>query len=141
MTDKGVGPLVWEAPVLEIEGGKYPLRKLGLTDLSRLLAIVTSASKYIDRAAVVNAGADPTTLGTFLVDWLPHAFDEIVAFLASVIGLDPGKPDPKPRKDGSDPNAGTIRDPEVFPVSALPALMRQARSTSQFAISPNRSFT
>ncbi|HUT86650.1 MAG TPA: hypothetical protein VMX15_01000, partial [Candidatus Heimdallarchaeota archaeon] len=72
MTDKGAGALVWEPPVLEIEGQRYELRKLGLTDLARLLAIVTSASKYIDRSLVTNAEANAETLGTFLIDWLPH---------------------------------------------------------------------
>ena len=123
MSDKRPGALVWEPPVLDIEGKQYELRKLGLTDLARLLAIVTSASKYIDRSLVTNADANAETLGTFLIDWLPHAFDEIVAFLASVIGLDPGRSDPKKRKDGSDPNEGTMRDPDVFPISALPVLI------------------
>ena len=79
-------------------------------------------------------------MGTFLVDACAVAYDEVVGLLASVIGLDPGISDQRMEKlreehdrrnsqrveAGKDEiqwnppsNAGTIRDPETFPLDAL----------------------
>ena len=130
MTTKGAGALLWVPPVLEIGEKKYPLRRLGLMDIERLSQIVVKASKFVDRKVMGNIDSfTAAQAGSFLVDYLPHAFDEILAFLGTVIGLDPGVPEEvvaekrKKSKEFKDPNVGTMRDPNVFPLSALPALI------------------
>ena len=110
MTEKGPTPLTWEAPEIEIEGRKYKLRRLGLLDIQRIARIYAAASAYIDRTALANINSlSPEALGTFLIDALAHALDEVIDFLASVIGLAPGT-----EKDYK----GTIRDPEIFPLGS-----------------------
>ena len=123
MNAKGSGPLVWVAPVLEIGDAKYPLRRLGLMDIEALTSIVVGASRYVDRRLI--DGMDkltPQQIGSFVIEYLPEAFDEIVAFLATVIGLDPGVSrdvvEKKHAKGKDDPNVGTIRDPNVFPLGS-----------------------
>ena len=132
MTTKGAGALVWEPPVLEIGEKKYPLRRLGLMDIERLSAIVVKASKFVDRKVIGNIESfTEAQAGSFLLEYLPNAFDEILAFLGTVIGLDPGVPEDvvaqKRKKSKAaefkDPNLGTMRDPDVFPLGALPALI------------------
>ena len=126
MSDKDRGALLFEPPTLEVEGKTYELRRLGVVDLNRLLGIVSKASKFVDRQIMANAdGLTATEAGTFLIDYLPHAFDEIVAFLANLIGLDPGYPEGKGKNKGADKNVGTMRDPDVFPISALPVLIEK----------------
>ena len=119
----GSGPLVWVAPVLEIGEERYPLRRLGLMDIEALTSIVVGASRYVDRRLV--NGMDkltPKQVGSFVIEYLPSAFDEIVEFLATVIGLDPGVSREvmakKKAKGKDDPNVGTIRDPNVFPLGS-----------------------
>jgi len=144
--------MLWVPPVLVIEDRKYPLRKLGLLDVERLGRIVTKASKTMDKVAfnavvaqrAANRGKDsedskedeitgpsPAMWMGFISDFLPQCFDEVVAFLASIIGLGPGvsedvveqKRKKSKAKEFHDPNEGTIRDPEIFPLDALPALI------------------
>lgn len=129
MTDKGAGAIVWSPPDLEIAGETYQLRRLGLVDIERLARIVAKASSFIDRSIIENVDTfTPQMAGSFLIDYLPHAFDDIVAFLATVIGLEPGYPEEaaaKKRKSGKpDPNEGTIRDPNVFPLGSELRLIR-----------------
>ena len=127
MTAKGAGPLMWVAPVLEIGEERYPLRRLGLMDIEALTSIVVGASRYVDRKLIGGLGKlSAQQLGSFVIEYLPNAFDEIVAFLATVIGLDPGfsrdvvekKRDKSKAKEFTDPNLGTIRDPNVFPLGS-----------------------
>jgi len=115
-----------------IEDREYPLRKLGLVDIGRLTRIVKKASQFIDRSIIENIDSfTPKMAGSFLIDYLPDAFDEIVAFLATVISLEPGVPEDVVKqkrkkskaKEFVDPNEGTIRDPNVFPLDALPDLI------------------
>jgi len=131
MTTKGAGALVWEPPVLEIGEKKYPLRRLGLMDIERLSAIVVKASKFVDRKVMSNIESfTAAQAGSFLLEYLPNAFDEILAFLGTVIGMDPGVPEEvveqkrkKAKGEFKDPNLGTMRDPDVFPLGALPVLI------------------
>ena len=123
MSTKGPGPLVWVAPVLEIGDVKYPLRRLGLMDIEALTSIVVGASRFVDRKLI--AGMDKLSaqqIGSFVIEYLPNAFDEIVEFLSTVIGLDPGcsrdAVEKKKSKGKDDPNIGTIRDPNVFPLGS-----------------------
>ena len=110
MTDKGAAPLTWEAPEIEIEGRVFKIRRLGLLDIQRMARIYAAASQYIDRAALANINTlSPEAVGTFMIDALAHAFDEVIDFLASVIELAPGT-----EKDYK----GTIRDPDVFPLGS-----------------------
>ena len=129
MNAKGSGALVWVPPVLEIGDAKYPLRRLGLMDIEALTSIVVKASQFVDRKLVIDAGGGIAKLtasqvGSFVIEYLPKAFDEIVEFLATVIGLDPGIPlsgiekKRKKAKEFTDPNVGTIRDPNVFPLGS-----------------------
>jgi len=140
MTTKGAGPLVWVAPVLDIAGKEYKVQKLGLPQIGYLAKIYTAYSTISARAVMLQAIKDPTLLGTFLVDACAVAYDEVVGLLASVIGLDTGISDKRMEKlreehdrrnaqraeKGDDQvawnppsNAGTIRDPETFPLDAL----------------------
>jgi len=132
MSEKGAGVLLREPPILEIDDQKYPMRRLGLLDIDRLTVILRKATKSMDKAAFDAVAADgdglsapnPSMYVGFLSEFLPVAFDEVVAFLASIIGLDPGVPfevaEKKAKSGKTDPNEGTIRDPNVFPASALP---------------------
>ena len=127
MTDKGAGALMREPPIVKIGDKKYPLRRLGLLDIERLAGIVSKVTKFIDRSIVTNIDSfTPQMAGSFLIDFLPYAFDEIVAFLATVIGLDAGVPEnivaekrkKSKAREFQDPNDGTIRDPNVFPLGS-----------------------
>jgi len=110
MTDQGAGPLVWVAPTIEIAGKDFKVRRLGLLDIQKLARIYAAASSYIDRATLANINTlSPEAIGTFMIDALAHAFDEVIDFMASVIGLAPGK---------EDDWKGTIRDPNVFPLGS-----------------------
>ena len=140
MNAKGSGPLVWVAPVLDIAGKEYTVRKLGLQQIGYVAKIYTAYSSIAARAAMLQSITDPTMLGSFLVDACAIAFDEVVGLLASVIGIDPGIPDKRIEKlreehdrrnaqrveSGNDElpwtppgNDGTIRDPNTFPLDAL----------------------
>lgn len=140
----GAAPMVWEPPVLDIIGIDgtcigWKLNKLGLPQIGHLAKIYSAFSSLSDRAAMLGAISDPTLLGTFLIDACAIAFDEVVALLASVIGMDPGVSDKRmaklreehdrrnaqrlergeeewPWKPPS--NEGTIRDPNTFPLDA-----------------------
>jgi len=123
MSTKGPGPLVRVAPVLEIGDAKYPLRRLGLMDIEALTSIVVGASRYVDRKLIDGmAKLSAQQIGSFVIEYLPNAFDEIVEFLATVIGLEPGYSREvitrKKAKGKDDPNVGTIRDPNVFPLGS-----------------------
>ena len=139
MTDKGAGPLVWEAPVLLIEGNKYKVQRLGLPQIHKVARIYAAYSAFAERAAMLGAIKSPELLGTFIIDALANAFDEVVELLASVIGIDPGIPESRIQKlkeehdrrnaqrleHGKDElpwvapsNEGTIRDPNVFPLGS-----------------------
>ena len=56
-------------------------------------------------------------IGTFVLDFIPYALDDVIDFIASLLGVPPGKPEEK-LKD-KETNAGTIRDPGVFPAPAI----------------------
>ena len=58
----------------------------------------------------------PEEVGTFILDFLPYAFDQVIDLLADLIGLAPGKTPEKLK--GDETNDGTIRDPNVFPLGA-----------------------
>ncbi len=140
---QGLEPLLYTAPVLEIAGQSYTVRRLGLLDIQRVARIFTAGAAFLNRKAL--AHADKMTreeLGTFILDFLPHAMDETIDFMASLIGLPAGIPLAKVEerlatheaqntkrtekgKKGNaeplpwvDPNVGTIRDPSVFPLGS-----------------------
>lgn len=138
--------MIWEPPVLDIAGVdgiavEYKLNKLGLVQIGYLAKIYSAFQSMADRATMLGAVSDPTLLGTFLIDAIAIAFDEVVGLLASIIGLDPGvsdkrmamlreehdrrnaqrierEEDPFPWKPLAS-NEGTIRDANTFPLDAL----------------------
>lgn len=137
---KGAAPLVWEPPVINIAGKDYTVRKLGIQQIGHVAKIYTAYSSLTARAAMLQSISDPTLLGSFLVDACAIAFDEVVGLLASVIGIDAGISDKRMDKLREEhdrrniqrveaekneiqwthpSNAGTIRDPNTFPLDAL----------------------
>jgi hypothetical protein len=125
MSVKGSGVSLWEAPVLKDVAGKdYPLRRLGLLDIERLAGITRMVSRGMDMMKFSSVDdLTPAAMVGFLIDFIPHAMDDMARFMASMIGLKPGKPfdddaDKKAKKSGADPNEGTIRDPSVFPLGS-----------------------
>ena len=126
MTDK-TKVLTQALPVLDIEGEKYPLRKLGLIDIERILVIVKKVTKSVNDLKMTSfEELTPQNAVKFLIDFMPYAMDEIVQFMGSVIGLKTGIPfDEVEKKKGKsksehpiDPNEGTMRDPNVFPLGS-----------------------
>jgi len=92
-------------------------------DIEALTSIVVGASKFVDRRLVNGIdNLSPQQIGSFVIEYLPNAFDEIVSFLATVIGIDAGYSADavakKKAKGKEDPNEGTIRDPNVFPLGS-----------------------
>ena len=124
MTDKGAGALLKEPPVVTIAGKKYHLRRLGLIDIERMIGIVEKAVIVAGRQEIDVQTLDTNSGMRFLIDFMPYAFDEVIEFLAGVIGLKSGYPardaerKRKKSKTDKDPNEGTIRDPNVFPLGA-----------------------
>ena len=120
MTDKGTsgaGPLTWSPPVLTIEGREFKVRRLGLLDIQRIAKIYAAGSEFINRKALANMNTmAPEEVGTFILDFLPYAFDQVIELLADVIGMASGKT-PDKLREGED-NEGTIRDPNVFPLGS-----------------------
>jgi len=115
MSDKGAAPLVWEAPTLEIAGREYKLRRLGLVDVQKAAKIVASVTGYVDRKAVANVGnMSPEEIGTFALDVIPFAFDEVIDWIAGFLEIPAGKSEP----GEGESNEGTIRDPNVFPLGS-----------------------
>lgn len=115
---EGARPLTWQGPKLEIAGCVYTVRRLGLLDIQRVARIYAAGSAYVNRQALANMNRmSAEEIGTFVLDFIPHALDEVIEFVASLIGLNPGKPEEK-LKDG-ETNEGTIRDPNVFPASGM----------------------
>ncbi|GAF72760.1 unnamed protein product [marine sediment metagenome] len=147
MSDKktgGAAPLLWEPPVLVIEGKEYPLRKLGLVDIERLTGIVRKVSQSVDALGMVSFDEMTPQKGMeFLISFMPHAMDEVIRFLAGVIGLKPGIPfeDAETKlakskaENPQDPNKGTIRDPDIFPLGSevqLIGLLAEHRNVVDF---------
>lgn len=128
MGANGPGVLLGEPPVLKGVAGKdYPLRRLGLVDIERLLGIVKKVSRSVDALGIMSKKGLTIQAGIgFLIDFMPYAMDEMVRFMAGVIGLKPGIPfedaEAKMAKSKAnppkDPNEGTIRDPDVFPLGS-----------------------
>jgi len=124
MTTKGAGALLKEPPVVTIAGKKYPLRRLGLIDIERMIGIVEKAVVVAGRQKIDVQNIDNDSGMRFLIDFMPYAFDEVIEFLAGVIGLKAGYPAKeaeakrKKSKTHKDPNEGTIRDPNVFPLGS-----------------------
>ena len=116
-----------EPPVLDIEGKKYPLRKLGLVDIERILVIVKKVSKSVDALQMTGLEDMTPQKGVqFFIDFMPYAMDEVVDFMGSVIGMKTGIPFDEAEKKRNksraatpqDPNEGTMRDPNVFPLGS-----------------------
>ena len=124
MTTKGAGALLKVPPVVTIAGKKYPVRRLGLIDIEKMIGIVEKAVIVGGRQKVNFDKIDTQGAMSFLIDFLPYAFDETVEFLAGVIGLKSGyaakdaEAKRKKSKAHNDPNEGTIRDPNVFPLGS-----------------------
>ena len=115
MSNKGAEPLVWEAPTLDIAGREYKLRRLGLIDVQKAAKILASVTGYVDRKAVANVGnMSPEEIGTFALDVIPFAFDEVIDWIAQFLGIPAGKSEP----GEGESNEGTIRDPNVFPLGS-----------------------
>jgi hypothetical protein len=115
---EGARPLTWQGPKLEIAGREYTVRRLGLLDIQRVARIYAAGSAYVNRAALANLNKmTAEEIGTFVLDFIPYALDEVIDLAASLLGIPAGKPVDK-LKEG-ETNAGTIRDPEVFPASGL----------------------
>jgi len=79
MTTKGAGPLVWVAPVLDIAGKEYQLRRLGILDVQRAAKIVATVVQSGGRHALAEMGnVSEAEVGTYLLDLLPLALDEVI---------------------------------------------------------------
>lgn len=123
--DSGTGVLLGEPPVLtDVAGENYPLRRLGLLDIERLSVIVRKVSRSVDAMNLTSMKQlTPQAMVGFLIDFMPNAMDEVVRFMAGIIGLKPGLPFEDAEKkmakaNSKDPNEGTIRDPDVFPLGS-----------------------
>lgn len=93
-----------------------------MIDIERLIGIVEKAVAVMGRQKIDVNKFDTESGMRFLIDFLPYAFDETVEFLARVIGLKVGYPakeaEKRRKKSNKDPNEGTIRDPNVFPLGS-----------------------
>jgi hypothetical protein len=119
---EGAKPLTWQGPKLEVGGREYTVRRLGLLDIQRLAKVYAAGSEFMSRKALANVGnMSAEEVGTFVLDFVPYAMDEVIDFVASLLCIHPGKPEEK-LKEG-ETNVGTIRDPEVFPIDGLPAVI------------------
>ena len=121
MTEKGkttgAAVLTWEPPILTIEGRGFKVRRLGLLDIQRIAKIYAAGSEFVNRKALANMNTmAPEEVGTFILDFLPYAFDQVIDLFADLIGLAPGKSPEKLK--GDEDNDGTIRDPNIFPLGA-----------------------
>jgi len=121
MTEKGktsgAGPLTWSPPVLDIEGKEYKLRRLGLLDVQRAAKIVATVVQAGGRNALANMGNVSTMeVGTYILDLLPLAMDEVIDWMADYLGIARGIVFDK--IDEATDNTGTIRDPDVFPLGS-----------------------
>jgi hypothetical protein len=115
---EGARPLTWQGPRLEIAGREYTVRRLGLLDIQRVARIYAAGSAYVNRKALANMNQmSVEEIGTFVLDFIPYALDEVIEFVASLVGLKPGKSEEKLKADET--NEGTIRDPNVFPISGM----------------------
>lgn len=120
MTEKGSGAILWEAPTVEIAGRSYQLKRLGYPQVAIAAKIYAAASAYINRAALAHIDQlNADAIGTFIIDAMAHAVEEVYDLLASVLGVAAGLHADKREKvlqqGGDDPNKGTIRDPDIFP--------------------------
>jgi hypothetical protein len=137
---EGARPLTWQGPTLEIAGREYTVRRLGLLDIQWAAKILASSIEFINRKQLASVGRmSVEERGTFILDFIPYAFDEVIDFFASLLGLAPGvhsgalekrrelhdAANAKRAKEGKDliewrdPNEGTIRDADVFPIHAI----------------------
>jgi len=86
-------------------------------DIQRIAKIYAAGAEFINRKALANMNTmAPEEVGTFILDFLPYAFDQVIELFADLISLAPGKPVDKLKIDET--NEGTIRDPNVFPLGS-----------------------
>lgn len=88
MTDKGNRPLTWEAPVVEIAGEEYTMRRLGIIDTLRLAQIVTAGMAGLGQELHNVDTMDPAILALVLVAGATYAEKQTLTFLGGCIGLE-----------------------------------------------------
>ena len=114
--ERGDKPLLAEMPTFELAGRTYTMRRLNYADHSRLAGIVRVAVAMgdINLAAVAASGDPAKQMGAviaLLLNALAYAETAVQGFLASVVGVD------RP----------TLLDPDRFPFSSLPMVVRKLR--------------
>jgi len=115
---EGAKPLMWQGPKLEIGGREYTVRRLGLLDIQRVARVWAAGAEFTHRKMLASArNLTPEEVGTFILDFVPYAMDEVIDIVASLLSIKPGKAEDKLAE--GETNEGTIRDPNVFPVSGL----------------------
>jgi hypothetical protein len=102
MTTNAAEPLYGTLPILQIGEKTYPLKGLGLPHVFQLLDITATTIGNAARGSLT-----PQQLGVAILMAAPKAEGPVTAFLGSLIGLTPEE----------------MRDPEVFPIHALPDLI------------------
>ena len=95
--------LTYQGPKLEIAGRDYTVRRLGLLDIQWLAKLIAGGTNYIDQAAAAHLQTmSVEMIGSFILGYLPTAFDEIVDWMAGLIGI----------------SKEEIRDPNIFPLGS-----------------------
>jgi len=92
---KGTGPLMYEAPTIQIVGAEYTMRRLGIFDVTKLARILSSAGGTLltQLGSTINDVKEIKSLKEFPIgDWfraiitsLPEVAEEFVGFLASTL--------------------------------------------------------
>jgi len=97
MTGKTTGtePLLYKAPTIEIVGKKYPMRRLGIFDVTKLARILSKSGGTLlaQLGSTINDVREIKGLKDFPIgDWfraiistLPEVAEEVVGFLASLL--------------------------------------------------------
>jgi hypothetical protein len=106
----GAQPLLAICPVIEIEGTTYTLRRLSIPDTFRVMKMIGKIMAGLGPNAVTLSAIDlekPETIATklfpLLLNGLQYAEQDLMAFLADVIGVTPAE----------------LADPERFPIYAV----------------------
>ena len=110
---QGDKALLAQTPEVEIAGKTYRMRRLDYSDCARLARILTVGKQQAKLEMLpVLASGNPLAQTEAFVSVLMAAFGfadlETLGFLASVLGV----------------QLGEIKDPDLFPISSLPAVFR-----------------
>lgn len=97
----GLETIVGDAPVVEIEGKTYTMRRLGIQDTFKVIKIIGVGVK--EMAGLARGGDfDAKFMTIAMIAAIPYAEDEIMDLMASLIGV----------------KSEEIRDPDLFPLGS-----------------------